>query len=138
MISLEFGILEHIGEKGLQELSKQNLLCGDNIQKLEFFQECVLGKDKRLRFTNGIHTTQKPLDYVHSYLWEPSRVQTYGGGHDFLSIIDYYSRRVWVYTLKLKSDAFNKFIDWHSLTTNQKERKLKFLRTENGLEFLLE
>ena len=84
----------HVGEKGLQELSKQNLLCGDTIQKIEFYQECALGKAKRLRFTNGMHTTQKPLVYVHSDLWGPSRVQTHRGGHYFLSIIDDYSKRV--------------------------------------------
>ena len=43
-----------------------------------------------------------------------------------------------MYILRLKSDAFSKFKEWHSLTTNQKERKLKFLRTDNGLEFLSE
>ena len=85
-----------------------------------------------------MHTTQKPLDYVHSDLWGPSRVQTHEGGHYFLSIIDDYSRRVQVYVLKLKSDAFNKFKEWHSVTTNQIERKLKYLKTDNGLEFLSE
>ena len=58
----------HVGEKGLKELSRQNLLCGDTIQKVEFCQESALGKSKRLRFTTGMHTTQKPLDYVHSDL----------------------------------------------------------------------
>ena len=43
-----------------------------------------------------------------------------------------------MYVLKLKSDAFNKFKEWHCVTINQMERKLKYLRTENGLEFLSE
>ena len=86
-------------------MSKQNLLCGDIIQKAEFYQECSLGKAKRLMFTTSMHITQKPLDYVHSDLWGPSRVQTYRGGHYFLSIIDDYSRRVWVYVWKLKNDV---------------------------------
>ena len=43
-----------------------------------------------------------------------------------------------MYNLKLKSDAFKKFREWHSVTTNQMERKLKFFRIGNGLEFLSE
>ncbi|KAL8523239.1 hypothetical protein ACS0TY_013272 [Phlomoides rotata] len=33
--------LAHVSERGLQELSKQNLLCGDKISKLELCEHCV-------------------------------------------------------------------------------------------------
>jgi len=55
-----------------------------------------------------------------------------------MSIIDDYSRRVWVYILKNKSDAFEKFKEWHTLVENQIGTKLKVLRTDNGLEFVSE
>ena len=55
-----------------------------------------------------------------------------------MSIIDDYSRRVWVYILKNKSDAFEKFKEWHTLVENQIGTKLKVLRTDNDLEFILE
>lgn len=57
------------------------------------------------------------------------------GVNIFLSLIDYFSRRVWVYILKNKSDAFNKFKNWLSDTENKRDAKLKHLITDNGLEF---
>ncbi|GKD75975.1 retrotransposon protein, putative, ty1-copia subclass [Tanacetum coccineum] len=53
----------------------------------------------------------------------------------FLSIVDDYSRRVWVYFLRHKNEAFSKFKEWKQLVENQTGRKLKKLRTDNGLEF---
>lgn len=53
-----------------------------------------------------------------------------------MSIIDYFSRRVWVFVLRNKSDAFNTFKDWNALTENKMGTKLKHIRTDNGLEFL--
>ncbi|GJR19344.1 retrovirus-related pol polyprotein from transposon TNT 1-94 [Tanacetum coccineum] len=52
-----------------------------------------------------------------------------------LSIVDDYSRRVWVHFLKHKNEAFSKFKEWKQLVENQTGRKLKKLRTDNGLEF---
>ncbi|MQL05556.1 transposase, partial [Escherichia coli] len=59
-------------------------------------------------------------------------------GSYFLTIIDDYSRKVWIFVIKNKSDTFLKFKEWHTQIGTQKESKLKFLRTDNGLEYLSE
>ncbi|GJU05386.1 retrotransposon protein, putative, ty1-copia subclass [Tanacetum coccineum] len=43
--------------------------------------------------------------------------------------------RVWVYILKFKHEAFGKFKEWKQLVENQTRRKVKKLRTDNGLDF---
>lgn len=55
---------------------------------------------------------------------------------DFLSVIDDFSRRVRVYILKNKAEAFGKFKEWHTEYENKLGAKLKHLRTDNGLEFV--
>ncbi|GKC31048.1 retrovirus-related pol polyprotein from transposon TNT 1-94 [Tanacetum coccineum] len=45
------------------------------------------------------------------------------------------SRRVWVYILRFKHEAFGKFKEWKQLVENQTRRTVKKLRTDNGLEF---
>ena len=52
-----------------------------------------------------------------------------------MSIIDDYSRKIWLYILKEKSEAFTKFKDWCKLMETEKGCCLKCLRTDNGLEF---
>ncbi|KAH9781301.1 hypothetical protein KPL71_008412 [Citrus sinensis] len=58
-----------------------------------------------------------------------------GGNTYFLSIINDYSRRVWVYVLKHKDQVFGKFRECKSLIENQTGLKVKKNRTDNGLEF---
>ncbi|RDX92512.1 hypothetical protein CR513_25348, partial [Mucuna pruriens] len=78
--------LGHVSEKDLFELVKQNLLNGDKIEKLKFCNHCILGKTQR----------------------GPTRTMIHGGCSYFLTIIDDYSWRVWIYILKNKKQ-FNKF-----------------------------
>ena len=42
--------LGHVSERGLIELGKQNLLCGDKVEKLDFCEHCVYGKTCRVKF----------------------------------------------------------------------------------------
>nr|GFC08786.1 zinc finger, CCHC-type [Tanacetum cinerariifolium] len=64
-----------------------------------------------------------------------AQVESLGGKRYFLFIVDDYSRRVWVYLLRFKHEAFKKFKEWKQLVENQTGRTVKKLRTDNGLEF---
>lgn len=55
-----------------------------------------------------------------------------------MTIVDDYSRRLWVFVLKTEDEAFTKFKDWLVLYENRLENKLKHLRTDNGLEYFSE
>nr|GEY20607.1 retrotransposon protein, putative, Ty1-copia subclass [Tanacetum cinerariifolium] len=127
--------LGHISEARLHVLKKQGLFGKKSLGKLNFCENCILGKSHRVSFGVERHTTQGVIDYVHSDLWDPSQVESLGGKRYFLSIIDDYSRRVWVYILSFKHKAFGKFKEWKQLTENQTGRTVKKLRTDNGLEF---
>ncbi|KAK4394561.1 Retrovirus-related Pol polyprotein from transposon TNT 1-94 [Sesamum angolense] len=80
-------------------------------------------------------TSSCVLDYVHADVWGPANVPSHGGNRFFLSIIDNFSRKVFVFLMKHKSEVFEKFKMWKSLVENQTGKKLKALRTDNGLEF---
>ncbi|TXG70421.1 hypothetical protein EZV62_005356 [Acer yangbiense] len=58
--------LGHVSERGLKELDSQGLLCGDQIGKLDLCEHCIIGKQTRLKFSTGVHTSSGTLDYVHS------------------------------------------------------------------------
>ena len=127
--------LGHMGERGMQILSKEDLLAGHKVKSLEFCEHCVFGKLHRNKFPKAIHRTKGTLDYIHSDCWGPCRVESLGGCRFFVSIIDDYSRMTWVYMMKHKSEAFQKFKEWKILMENQTGKKIKRLRTDNGLEF---
>lgn len=127
--------LGHMSAPGLAELSKRGLLDGCHADTLDFCEHCVFGKHKRVKFSSAVHNTENILDYVHADLWGPSRIPSHGGARYMLTIIDDNSRRVWPYFLKQKSDAFESFKVWKTMVEKQTERKLKVLRTDNGMEF---
>lgn len=61
------------------------------------------------------------LEYVQSNFLGPSKVQTHGGARYFLTIIDDYSRKLWIFfsifsiflffLLKTKDEVFEKFVE---------------------------
>ncbi|KAH9703748.1 Integrase catalytic domain-containing protein [Citrus sinensis] len=127
--------LGHMSLRGLKELQKQGVLGSSQISELDFYEDCVLGKATRNSFGKSVHSTKGILEYIHSDLWGPAQTISLSGNTYFLSLIDDYSRRVWVYVLKHKDQVFGKFREWKSLVENQTGLKVKKLRTDNGLEF---
>lgn len=83
--------LGHVSEKGFVKLSKQNMLLGDKVEKLEFCEPCVFAKSCRVEFNKGKHRTHESLNYTHDDLWGPARNPSHSGTRYFLSIIDDYS-----------------------------------------------
>ena len=53
----------------------------------------------------------------------------------YVSFIDDFSCKTWIYFLKGKNEEFNKFKEYKSLSRNQIERNIKTLRSDNGGEF---
>ncbi|KAH9762600.1 Integrase catalytic domain-containing protein [Citrus sinensis] len=127
--------LGHMSERGMKILEKQGVLGDDKVGSVEFCEVCVLGKSSRTSFKTAVHKTKGTLDYIHSDLWGPAQTISLGGAKYFLSLIDDYSRMVWVYLLKSKNKVFEKFKQWKALVETQTGRKVKRLRIDNGLEF---
>ena len=101
--------LGHIGERGMLELHKRNLLKGVKTCKLDFCKYCVYGKQHRFSFKTGSPTSKGVLDYIYSDVWDPVSVSSHSGAQYFVSFIDDYSRKVWIYFMKYKSDVFGIF-----------------------------
>jgi transposase InsO family protein len=57
-------------------------------------------------------------------------------GHaNYVSFIDDYSRKTWIYFLKSKDEVFGKFKEFKALIENVSERKIKIPRSDNGGEY---
>ncbi|KAM5552956.1 hypothetical protein ABKV19_025277 [Rosa sericea] len=127
--------LGHAGEKAMQGLVKQGLLKGAKTCKLEFCEHCVLGKQTRVKFGTAVHQTKGALDYVHTDVWGPTKTAFLGGKHYYVSFVDDFSRRVWVYTMKHKDEVLDIFVKWKKMIETQTGRKIKRLRSDNGGEY---
>lgn len=97
---------------------------------------CLMGKTTKAshKKING-PVSREVLDLVHLDVWGPSPTTSLGGARYFLSIIDDYSRYTVVYTMSRKSDVFYCFREYLADVERQKGKKLKAIRSDNGLEF---
>ena len=127
--------LRHISERGLQELGEQELFRKDKIDNLEFCEHCIFEKKKcRVKFKAVTHTSKTKLDYIRSDLWGTTvKIHSYGGNRYFLTLIDDCSRKVWIHLLKSKDETFQNFKQWKAMVENQTDKRVKVLRTYNGL-----
>jgi len=73
----------HISEMGMMILNKRGLLGSENTGKFDFYDHCVFGKQNRVSFSIAKHHTKSILNYIHSDLWGPSRVPSFGGNRYF-------------------------------------------------------
>jgi transposase InsO family protein len=53
----------------------------------------------------------------------------------YVSFIDDYSCKTWIYFLKGKNEVFNKFKEFKALVENLFEKKIKVFKLDNGEEF---
>lgn len=126
--------LGHISEKGLDILCKQGLLDKLKKAKLDFCEHCVYGKQHRVKFGKAIHRTKSIVDYIHTDVWGPSKEVSKGGRRYFVTFIDDFSRRVWLYAMKTKDEVVEIFKIWKTMIETQTVKKVKRLRSDNGVE----
>ena len=63
-------------------------------------------------------------------------VDACGGYHYFLTFTDDLSRYGYIYLMKHKSETFEKFKEFQSEVENHHNKKIKFLRSDGGGEYL--
>eukprot|EP00253_Pinus_taeda_P014813 PITA_14813 len=54
----------------------------------------------------------------------------------YITFIDDFSRKTWIYYLKHKDEAFKMFKDFKALVENQTRKKIKIFRSNNGREYI--
>jgi transposase InsO family protein len=65
----------------------------------------------------------------------PMPVKSLGGSLYYVTFIDDYSRKTWLYLLKTKDEVFSKFQEFKEEIENLTSKKIKTLRTNNGGEY---
>ncbi|GBO01800.1 Retrovirus-related Pol polyprotein from transposon TNT 1-94 [Araneus ventricosus] len=96
---------------------------------------CNVGKATRTSLKKNYVYKRVTKSVLDMDLWGPAPVNSLGGSKYFLSIIDDFSRNIDVFTLKSKSEVFSIFKEYLSRVQRKLGRKLKSVRTNNGMEF---
>lgn len=60
-----------------------------------------------MNFGTDVPHMQGILDYVYSNIWGPTKILSQGCKYWFVTFVDDYSHRVWVYTMKYMNKCQN-------------------------------
>jgi transposase InsO family protein len=73
---------------------------------------------------------------IHSDLMGPFLHPSISKAMFFLIFVDDFSRFTWIYFLRQKFEVFQHLKDFKALVETQSGKKIKFLRTDNGGEYV--
>ena len=97
-----------------------------------------------MKFVKGVFLVSiidralKPLELVHTDVYGPLKPMSDGKNRHFLTFIDDYSRKTWVYFLMRKSGVFDVFKEFKTLVDKQSGYYIKVLRSDQGSEYILD
>jgi transposase InsO family protein len=96
---------------------------------------CALGKNVKATFPSSETRSKGILDLIHSDVGGPMSVASVKGASYYVTFIDDFSRKTWIYFMKTKDEVFSHFRAFKAQVENMTGRKIKVLRTDNGGEF---
>ena len=73
---------------------------------------------------------------IHTDVCGPMSIPARGGFLYFITFTDDISRYGYIYLMKHKSETFEKFKEFQNEVENQRGKKIKFLRSDRGGEYL--
>ena len=126
----------HLNLTYLSQLAWEKLVDGlpDIPQKIQGVCEaCHAGKQHRTPFSEG--QAWRVLQLVHTDLCGPMNTASIISAKYFLMFVDDFSRKMWVYFLKLKFDVFEEFEKFKALVEKELGCQITSLRSDNGGEF---
>ncbi|KAK1411971.1 hypothetical protein QVD17_32863 [Tagetes erecta] len=97
---------------------------------------CHESKQTRSVFPHSEHVSKKVGDLIHLDLWGPFKTASREGYKYFLTIVDDFSRGVWLYLIKSKDQVYHHIESFFSLIRNQFGQCIKICRSDNGTEFV--
>src|SRR4051812_44943441 len=95
-----------------------------------------MGKMTKNPFSGMMERATDLLEIIHTDVCGPMSVASRGGYRYVLTFTDDLSRYGYIYFMKHKSETFEKFKEFQSEVENQRNKKIKFLRSGRGGEYL--
>ena len=123
-----FPILKHIVSRnalGLSSSLSSDFSCN----------ACLCNKSHKLSFSNSTIVTTKPLEVIFSDVWT-SPIYSPHGFKYYVIFIDHFSKYIWFYPLKHKSDVKEVFIRFKAIVEKHFTSTIQTLYSDNGGEYL--
>ncbi|KAJ9545153.1 hypothetical protein OSB04_024860 [Centaurea solstitialis] len=128
--------LGHINKKCIELLLKGGFLGTFNFKPFDNYESCLSSKMTKQPFNKDNEMATDLLEIIHTDVCGPFSHEARGGYRYFITFTDDFSRDGYVYLMRHKFESFEKFREYQNEVQNQLGRKIKFLRSDRGGEYL--
>jgi histone deacetylase 1/2 len=113
-----------------------SLPVSNNSSISHFCDSCSINKSHRLPFHKHGLTSSAPFDLIYTDVWGPSPQTSIQGHKYYVIFIDHFTKYVWFFPLRNKSDVKVIFPQFHKMIQNRFNANIKSLYSDNGGEFV--
>ena len=128
--------LGHVSGERLQKFHKDVYLVACDYESFATFESCIVGKLPKYSFSRNAERAKGILELIHFDLCGLMHVQAKDDSFYFITFTDEFSRFGWVYLMRYKPKACEKFIEFHNIVEKQYGKSIKTLRSYQGGEYL--
>jgi hypothetical protein len=133
-LDLWHGRLGHVNVASIKRMKQLSLIPNLTNSEHPKCEICVEAKHFKKPFKT-VERSSELLELIHSDLGDFKNTISRGGKRYYITFIDDYSRYTRVYLLSSKDEAENMFIKFKIEVENQKDKKIKRLRSDRGGEY---
>ena len=119
--------LGHINLERIHRMVTGGLISPLDVTALSVCEPYLEGKMTMRPFKAKGYRAKEVLDLVHTDLCGPMSTSARGGYEYFITFIDDYSRYEYIYLMRHKSEAFEKFKEFKTEVENYRGRRIKYL-----------
>ena len=129
--------LDHINLERIRSMVTGGLLSPLDVTALSVCESCLERKMIMRHFKAKGYRAKEVLDLVHTDLCGPMSTIARGGYEYFITFIDDYLRYEYIYLMRHKSEAFEKFKKFKAEVENHRGKSIKSLRSDHRGQYLL-
>jgi hypothetical protein len=123
--------LGHISRGRIERLVKNESLPPLEFSDLEQCIDCIKGKYVK-QIKKGANRSTSTLEIIHTDICGPFPVKSVDGYDSFITFTDDYSRYGYIYPIKERNEALDKFKIFKAEVENQHDKRIKMVRSDRG------
>jgi transposase InsO family protein len=126
--------LGHISRGRIDRLVKAEILPPLELSELDQCIDCIKGKYVK-KVKKDAKRSAGNLEIIHTDICGPFPVKSVDGYDSFITFTDDYSRFGYIYPIRERSEALDKFKIFKAEVENQHNKKIKIVRSDRGGEY---
>jgi hypothetical protein len=119
----------------IERLIKDDILHLLDFSNLDYFIDCIKGKYAKQIKKSEAKRSAEVLEIIHTDICDSFPVKYVDGFDLFITFTDDFSRYGYIYLIKERSEALDKFKIFNAEVENQHNIKIKVVRSDNEREY---